>query len=299
MRSIATGIVRNCADIIAFSVLNSILLGVDQCVVVDNGSTDGTLELLTAMAKKLPRLRVISDPSPFRQEQIVGTVINEYTRTARTIVIPFDCDEFWSAPICELAAYFKQEAVNILVCDVVNFIQSRVVTHSSRFSWLRARGRAAVVAGHAVSLVRDHRISFVEAEFPRKVLFQAEGAITLEKGAHDVAFPGSRAIATTRFSCFHLPLRSRQALMNRVYDGEPRVAPLRKGPEQSWQGLYFRDMLEQDLLAAEWRANSFDQSGCIDVYGTTRSIHYDHRLVMRLGRAYAYGLYLNVPMYPS
>ena len=89
MKSIATGIVRNCADIIAFSVLHHILLGVDQCIVIDNGSTDGTLELLTAIAKKLPKLCVISDPSPFHQKKIVAGLINQYTRAAKTIVIPF------------------------------------------------------------------------------------------------------------------------------------------------------------------------------------------------------------------
>jgi len=291
--------VRNCADIVALSVLNCVLLGVDHCVVIDNGSTDGTLELLTAMAKKLPRLRVIADPSPFQQAKIVGAVVNEYTRAGKTIVIPFDCDEFWNAPVAKLAAYFERKGVDILVCDVVNFIQSRSVALPSRFSWLKARGRASVVAGYAAGMVRDHAISFVEADHPGKVLFQAEGAVTLAKGAHRVAFPGSRAKTTKRFSCFHLPLRSRQALLNRAHDGEPRVAPFRQGPDESWQSSYFRDMLEQDLLTAEWRANSFDRSGCIDVHGRTRKIHYDNRLIMRLARAYAYGLYLKVPLYPS
>jgi glycosyltransferase involved in cell wall biosynthesis len=296
LRSIAIAIVRNCADIVAFSVLNSILLGVDQCAVIDNGSKDGTLELLTAMAKKLPRLRVIADPSPYQQEKLVGAVINEYTRAAKTIVIPFDSDEFWDVPVRKLAAYFERGVVNILSCNVVNFIQSRMVTNPTRFSWLSARGRASVVAGHAASMVRDHAISFVEMEFPRKVLFQAEGPIALGRGAHSVEFPGSQAEICDGFSCLHLPIRSRQALSIRAYDYAPRIAPFRRGKEESWQSAYFHEMLNSNMITEEWRANSYDRSGSIDVYGAKRRIRYDNSLIMRIGRAYAYGLLLNIPM---
>ena len=52
MKSITIGIVRNAADIITLNVLHSMLLGVDQCTIIDNGSTDGTLELLSVIAKK-------------------------------------------------------------------------------------------------------------------------------------------------------------------------------------------------------------------------------------------------------
>jgi glycosyltransferase involved in cell wall biosynthesis len=298
LKSIATGIVRNCADIIAFSVLHHILLGVDQCIVIDNGSTDGTLELLSVIAKKLPKLCVISDPSPFQQAEIVGAVINEYTRAAKTIVIPFDCDEFWDAPVAKLAAYFGRKAVNILECEVLNFVQSRRVTRPSRFSWMRASRRASAVAGLAPTLVRDHTISFVEVEYPRKVLFHTEGSVVHANGAHSIDFAGSHTELCNKFVCFHFPLRSRQELSKRAYDHEPRIAPFRK-EGASWQNVYFCEALDRNMLNAEWSANSFDHRGRIDVYGTQRRMRRDARLVLRLLSAYAYGLYLKIPMQPS
>ncbi len=296
MKSIAVGVVRNCADIIAFSTLHHILLGVDHCFVIDNGSTDGTMELLKAIAKKAPKLCVIADPSPYEQERIVGAVINEVTRAEKAIVIPFDSDELWDAPIPKLKREFSRGTANILECEIINFVQNRRVKTPSPFSWMRAYRRAPLINGEAHSLVRSQAISFVEAEFPPKVLFQAEGSVELAKGAHSVAFAGSRKEFSAKFACFHLPIRSRQELFKRAYDYAPRIAPFRKDAGHSWQSAYFRERLDRDMLDVEWKANSFDGAGCIDIYGVKRRSIRDTSLVQRLSRAYAYGLYLGVPM---
>jgi glycosyltransferase involved in cell wall biosynthesis len=299
VKSIAIGVVRDAADIIAFSVLHSILLGVDRCIVIDNGSTDGTLELLNAIAKKLPQLSVISDCGPYNQAKMTETVMNEYTRAARTLVIPFDCDEFWDVSVPRLTAHFRRGAANIIACKVLNFVQSRQVTNPSRLSWMRAIRRAQAIAGDARTLVRDHTISFVEGEYPRKVLFQAEGQIALVRGAHSVNFADSRAELCNEFFCLHLPLRSRQELCKRAYDHELRIAASRKRDVEAWQTAYFREMLDRNMLNTEWAANSVDRLGRIDVYGVQRRMPYDPRLLLRLMRAYAYGLYLNILMQPS
>ena len=47
---------------------------------------------------------------------------------------------------------------------------------------------------------------------------------------------------------------------------------------------------------AEWRANSYGSGGLLDVFGTARPTVVDFRLVSRMWRAYAYGLYLGIPM---
>ena len=299
MKSIAVSVVRNCEDIIALTVLHHCLLGVDNCIVIDNGSTDGTADLLDIIAKKHPRVIVIRDPSPFQQAKIVGNVINEFIRRQRTLVITFDADECWNAPVNRLVHYFEADAVNVLECDIVNFVQSRSVTEPSPFGWLKAYRRARVVSGHARTLVRERKHSFVESNFGHKVVFCAEGAITIATGAHSVKFGGNNKKYDARFPCLHLPLRSRFELEKRANDYEPRRAPFRPRAEASWQSLYFREKFEQNEIDAEWRANSYDQSGRMDVFGRATNTMIDFRLVARLAKAYAYGLYLKIPMWPG
>jgi glycosyl transferase family 2 len=298
MKSIAVSIVRNCEDIIALTVLHHCLLGVDHCIVIDNGSTDRTADLLGTISKKLPRVMAIRDPSPFQQAKIVGNIINEFTRRQRTLVIVFDADECWNASVERIENFFETEGVNVAECDVVNFVQSRSVTRPSPFSWLKIHRRTPVVLGEERALVRERKHSFIEVKFPRKLLFCAEGAITISTGAHHVEFEGSSRKYNARFQCFHLPLRSRTELEKRAYDYEPRRAPFRPSEQISWQSLHFRETLERNEAEAEWRANSYDRSSHIDVFGRATKTMADFRLVGQLGKAYAYGLYLNVPMWP-
>ena len=296
--SIAICIVRNSVDIIPLTVLHHCLLGVDLCVVIDNGSTDGTAELLDSIARKAARVKVIHDPSPFRQADIVNNVIDEFAGR-RTIVIPFDADECWNAPVHRIASIFDTEAVNVAECDVVNFVQSRSVTRPSAFSWLKAYRSATPVPGDLRRMVREHQHSFIEVKFPRKVLFRAEGMARISTGAHTVEFDGKRAKLESRIACLHLPLRARSELEKRAHDYEPRRAPFRVNEQLSWQSLYFRETVERNQIDAEWRANSYDRSGYMDVFGRLTKARIDLRLVEQLCKAYAYGLYLNIPMWRS
>lgn len=298
MLSIAVSLVRNCADIVALTVLHHCLLGVDHCVIVDNGSTDGTGDLLKAIAERVKQVTVLYDPSPFEQDKIVSGVVNEFTRRQPTLVIPFDADEFWDAPVAEVAGHFDREGVNVVQCNVINFVQSRSVVQPSRWSWLHARRRAPIVVGDERTLVRERRRSFVEVEFPRKVLFRAAGQTEVDVGAHDVRFSDKKKKSDSRFVCLHLPLRARVEIDKRAYEHEPRRAPFRLDQSDSWQSLYFSEAMEHGDSEKEWMANSFDTRGCLNVYGREQTTFRDFSLVAKLGRAYAYGMYLRVPMQP-
>jgi glycosyltransferase involved in cell wall biosynthesis len=192
MLSIAVSSVRNCADIVALTVLHHCLLGVDHCVVVDNGSTDGTGDLLKAISKRVKQVTVLHDPSPYEQDKIVSGVVNEFTRRQPTLVIPFDADEFWDAPVAKVAGYFDCEGVNVVECNVINFVQSRSVVRP-------------IVVGDERALVRVRRHSFVEVEFPRKVLFRATGQTEVAVGAHNVKFSDKKKKTTAGLS---VPARS-------------------------------------------------------------------------------------------
>jgi glycosyltransferase involved in cell wall biosynthesis len=297
MQSIAVSVVRNCRDIISLSVLHHVLLGVDRCIVIDNGSTDGTLELLHAIAERIPKVEIRSDPSAYQQAEMVNGAINEYTTNRRTLIVPFDADEFWDAPVGAVTQWMEQGTVDVIANPVVNFVQSRSVTAPTRFSWLRAfRTVRTTFPGKAP--LYDRQCSFVEIEYPRKMIFCAEGKVSIGIGAHDVQMPDRKLAFCDQFCCLHLPLRSKAELAKRAFDHEPRRAPYRQDPDHSWHVRYIHEMMSSGEGEALWRANSYDGSGTLDNFGQHRTTKIDMRLVRRMARAYAYGLYLRIPMGP-
>ena len=54
MNIFAVMMVRNEADIIRVNILHHLAQGVDHFLVVDNGSSDETVEILTRLAERLP-----------------------------------------------------------------------------------------------------------------------------------------------------------------------------------------------------------------------------------------------------
>jgi hypothetical protein len=299
VRSIAVCVARNAEDIIAFSVLHHLLAGVDRCVVVDNGSSDRTAEILQAIARRTGRVEVVDDCGPsFGQADIVNRVVNEFTERGETLVIPFDADEFWTVTRADLARNAGRPA-GALRCPVINFVQSRAAAVPSRWSWLRAYRRARVVPGDERALVLARRHSFVEVSFSPKVIFRAAGRVELGVGAHSVRFDGATSEARDGVACLHLPLRARVELIKRAYDYEPRRAPLRSDPGQSWQSFYWWQEVGRGRTEDEWRANSYDRQGNLDVFGRRVPTFRDFGLVRLLCRAYAYGMVLNVPMGPK
>jgi hypothetical protein len=145
-------------------------------------------------------------------------------------------------------------------------------------------------------MVREREVAFVEIDYPKKVIFRAQGPISVDIGAHSVHFDG-KVSAAGPFACLHLPLRARSELEKRAFDYEKRRAPFRTHEEVSWQSLYFKEALDRNERNAEWCANSYDGRGYLELRGRRTRTKVDFRLVTRLSRAYAYGRYLNVPMY--
>ena len=96
MRSVAITCVKNEIDIVEAFVRHTLAL-VDHLVVLDNGSHDGTLDVLQALAKEGLPLEIVEDDSPGQyQPQRMTRLMHEYAvaRHAADWVFPLDGDEF-------------------------------------------------------------------------------------------------------------------------------------------------------------------------------------------------------------
>lgn len=89
-------LVKDEADVIA-GTLRHMADEVDWLMVADNGSTDGTREILDQLTNELP-LTVVDDPDPAYHQSIKMTALADKAHAdGATWIVPFDADELWYA----------------------------------------------------------------------------------------------------------------------------------------------------------------------------------------------------------
>lgn len=93
----AVAMVCDEADIVAESVTHLFDEGVDHVLIANNGSTDGTRDILSDLARSGP-VHLVDDPSvQFWQAEKVTLLSRAATRHGAGWIVPFDADELWFA----------------------------------------------------------------------------------------------------------------------------------------------------------------------------------------------------------
>jgi Glycosyl transferase family 2 len=190
----AIAIVRNAVDLAPLTALHHHLIGADRVWVIDNGSSDGTYEVLRDLARKVPGLRVDRDDGPFDQAGMATRMANELLKEDRYLIVPFDADECWDLSIPRLARFMARERVNAVVGDVVNYIQARSVSMPTETSWRLANRRVGrpVNPGILLTAMQDERHSYVELILMSKMMAAPPRGATVDivKGAHSIRYEG-------------------------------------------------------------------------------------------------------------
>ena len=87
-------LLRNEADIIETNLRHHFASVIDEAIVIDNGSTDGTIELVSELAEDLP-IRLASEVGPMYQSDRVTRMARLAVMQGADWVLPIDADEFW------------------------------------------------------------------------------------------------------------------------------------------------------------------------------------------------------------
>jgi hypothetical protein len=130
MKVVAVLLVRDEQDIVATTIRYHRARGVDEVLVVDNGSTDRTVAILERMHRRDPAVRWTSEPGEYRQAEIVTGMAREAVARGADWVLPVDADEFWwsAEPLRDvLERHGRDAGLGALHCEVVNFAQERGV----------------------------------------------------------------------------------------------------------------------------------------------------------------------------
>ena len=300
MKTGALAIVRNAVDIAPLTALHHLLIGADTVWVIDNGSTDGTYEVLRDLAAKVPGLRVDRDDGPFDQARMATELANALLRDGHRLLVPFDADECWDLSIPRLARFMQRNRVNAVTGNVVNYVQARSVLAPAPGSWRLASRRVEqpMDPGDLRGSLKQERHSFVQLIFrPKMLAAPPVGArVAIVKGAHAINYEGRATLPWRRVACLHLPLRAASELEKRVRDYKDRHAPFRPDPEFGWRLNHWAEMLASGKIEREWSANAYAPDGTLDIFGRPAPTIRDDRLVRYLRRA---ALYLKAMQLPA
>lgn len=244
----AIGMVKDEADIVGRTLEHLASQGVDTVYLLDNGSTDGTSEILVDAVEPLWRrglsLVVIDDPEVAYEQASKMTLL---AQTAHGMgarwVVPFDVDELWHG---------DGETLRELLTRVDT--GRPMVVEAALTNYWHTPGDPG---GHPFDAMRWH--DPVPQELG-KVAFTADPAAVLHMGNHGVDHPGrARTMRFSGLAIRHYPYRSPEQMITKARNGAAAIAltGYDRGTCQHWRE--YGEALERGGEAAlrTWYADAF------------------------------------------
>jgi hypothetical protein len=274
----AVGTVRNEVDLIRINVLHHLGQGIDHFLILDDGSTDGTADLLNELSRMYP-VEWHAVAGPFRQHQLLTNLAHSAVARGATWIVPIDADEFWYAPEGTVREVLQDATAGAIAVSVVNFIQGREHVRTREEAILNMTRRVSTPIG-PVEAIADHveseRWAYVEILYPPKWISRTSPELEIGWGNHYVGQIQGDEEHTTNIVCLHAPLRSLETLSRKADLGRPS-AEIAEYLDKAWHLRRWRRLAHQGRLEAEWRANSH-VDGVLDVYGRLHHVIEDFRL---------------------
>jgi glycosyl transferase family 2 len=263
MKLVMTVMVRDEIDIIAAMIEHHLAQGVDLIIATDNGSVDGTAEVLQRYAD-LGILELHHDPV-FRKQQhavVTGMARRASTEHGADWVLNADADEFWAPIEKNLTLHEALEAIPVslgaFTAPVTNLVGPPAMRGSGidRLLWRDHRTQEQL---HAVGIFAQPTSDAVHRGDPDVVVAQGNHFVSIEsKGQPDPAHA---------LEVLHLPWRSWSQLEQKVvhagraYEANPNLKPSKNHHGMADYRRYqagrleyaflLRQPLERDLVAGE------------------------------------------------
>jgi glycosyltransferase involved in cell wall biosynthesis len=190
---------------------------VDRIVVADNGSTDGTRDIIAELEGELD-LDVVDDPDPaYYQSAKMTALAARAAEQGATWIVPFDADELWYARHRISTMLRRANTCNVAVARLFNHFSTSIDPPDPdpfrRMQWRQ----------------RD------PAPLP-KVAFRWEPGAVIEQGNHGVVLP-SGARPVQKLEVRHFPYRSAEQFVRKARNG---AAAYRAADLPVEQGAHWR-----------------------------------------------------------
>lgn len=249
-------LVRDEADIIEENIRYHANQGVCQFVVTDNGSVDGTRDILNSLSHEFP-LTVFDETRQTIDQDLWVTRMAYWLRDSTNVewVINNDADEFWipdtgtlnDALKTELEALPKSQAnAGVLHCKRFNYLPAEAAIVEPGYRFLHNHLRVLKTPEYGPLSSSDNVLITDQGT---KVICRLSGLEAVAMGNHDALHDGTSCISS-RISVAHYPLRTYTQFEKKVHNHGSSIARNKRfGADINWHlRRWFEQLKNGDLL---------------------------------------------------
>ena len=259
MKLVMTLLVRDEEDIVRENLDFHLSQGVDRVIVTDNGSEDGTVEILREYEDRGVVRLVLEPADDYSQGRWVTRMARLAAGEGADWVINNDADEFWWPREGTLRTLFEGLGgdVGAVVGHRTNFVPR---PEDDRPYWER------------MTLRERESLNPVGKPLPPKLAHRAHPEIVVVQGNHRIKGPdvGSE-VDDGSIEILHFPMRSYAQFENKIIKGGRAYARNKELPEKTgrtWRRLY--ETWEQGGLPAHYEASVVAEAARQDLLEDTR-----------------------------
>ena len=242
MKLVLTLLCRDEADILDSMIRFHLDQGVDLIIATDNGSVDGSLEILQRYERG-SRLRLLQEPEHTHDQAIwVTRMARLAAELGADWLIHSDADEFWWPTSGNLKNILEQIPPHISACSVnrTNFLPPPRNSLGRQPFYMKQDLR--------------ERVSYnsLGQELPPKVIHRSHKNIIISDGNHSASHEG-KLLKTTPcngIEILHWPIRSYSQLERKIRQGTEaleRNTRVDSGVGHAWRNLYHNHLVEGSL----------------------------------------------------
>jgi hypothetical protein len=246
-----TLLVRDEVDIVRRNVEYHLGEGVDLVIVTDNGSVDGTREVLGEL-ERAGHVRVIDEPAHTYQQDRWVTRMALLARDVHGAdwIINADADEFWytSAGDLRTALAALEPGVALVTCSRRHMFQAHDVAPSRDWP---ADLVYRVDQPVPVPTLEDPMVDplpdpYLYLDLPSKVICRARGLTAVHQGNHGADYDSATSTAQGTIVVYHYPVRSFAQFVRKIDNGGAAYLRNPTAPQrQAWHWRRWYRMLQQ------------------------------------------------------